>query len=76
MLSTGAPLDTRNSVLQKQIKDISAEKTKIDLRMDAVAERYSKQFTALDVLLSALQTQSEALAQQLANLPGAYSGSN
>jgi flagellar hook-associated protein 2 len=74
MLDTGAPLDVRNASLQKQIKDISAEKTKINDRMTLVQERYIKQFTALDTLLSSLQTQSEALTQQLANLPGAYSG--
>jgi flagellar hook-associated protein 2 len=74
MLSTGAPLDTRNTALQKQIKDVSAEKTKIDDRMSAVSERLMKQFTALDTLLSSLQTQSAALTQQLGNLPGAFSG--
>jgi flagellar hook-associated protein 2 len=74
MLSTGAPLDTRNTSLQKQIKDIATEKTKINDRMTLVQQRMMKQFTALDTLLSSLQTQSEALTQQLGNLPGAYSG--
>jgi len=70
MLETGAPLDIRNASLQKQIKNVANEKSKIDGRMTAIQQRYIRQFTALDTLLSSLQTQSEALTQQLGNLPG------
>jgi flagellar hook-associated protein 2 len=74
MLDTGAPLDVRNTALQKQVKTIADDKSKIDGRMSAVAQRYLKQFTALDGLLSSMQTTSDYLTQQLANLPKAFTG--
>lgn len=69
MLETGSPLDVRNEALQKTVKQISADKARLDDRMQAVQERYMKQFTALDGLLSNLQTTSDYLTQQLALLP-------
>lgn len=71
MLETGAPLDTRDQALQKAVKQIAADKVKLDDRMEAVQKRYMKQFTALDTLLSSLQTTSDYLTQQLSKLPSA-----
>jgi flagellar hook-associated protein 2 len=69
MLETGAPLDTRDQALQKAVKQIAQDKVKLDDRMEAVQKRYMKQFTALDTLLSSLQTTSDYLSQQLSKLP-------
>ena len=41
--------------------------------MEQIEARYRRQFTALDSLLSQLQTTSSYLAQQLANVPKAGS---
>ncbi|WBV67238.1 hypothetical protein PGH44_08450 [Legionella pneumophila] len=41
----------------------------IDIRRKSIETRYLKQFTALDTLLSQLQSTSVFLSQQLANLP-------
>jgi flagellar hook-associated protein 2 len=49
--------------------DIGREKEALALRMEQIEARYRKQFTALDSLLSQLQTTSSYLSQQLANIP-------
>jgi flagellar hook-associated protein 2 len=69
MLETGSVIDARDQSLQKQLKAIEADKVKIDARMEAVQERYMKQFTALDVLLSNMQSMSDYLTQQMDKLP-------
>jgi flagellar hook-associated protein 2 len=69
MLKTDAPLETRNQALQQQVKQIQTDKAKLDDRMLAVQQRYLKQFTALDGLLSSMQTTSDYLTKQLALLP-------
>jgi flagellar hook-associated protein 2 len=69
MLETGSVIDARDQSLQKQLKAIEADKVKIDARMEAVEERYMKQFTALDVLLSNMQSMSDYLTQQMDKLP-------
>ena len=72
-LSSGSDLDSRNTTLKRQMDDISREKEALALRMEQVEARYRKQFTALDSLLSQLQSTSSYLSQQLANLPKAGS---
>ncbi|MGV3592804.1 MAG: flagellar filament capping protein FliD [Gammaproteobacteria bacterium] len=49
---------------------IEEKKAKLETKMKAIELRYSKQFNALDGLLSSLQSTSSYLQTQLANLPG------
>jgi flagellar hook-associated protein 2 len=72
-LQSGSDLDSRNTTLKRQVEDISREKEALALRMEQVEARYRKQFTALDSLLSQLQSTSSYLSQQLSNLPKAGS---
>jgi flagellar hook-associated protein 2 len=72
-LKSGSDLDSRNTTLKRQMNDVSREKEALALRMEQVEARYRKQFTALDSLLSQLQSTSSYLAQQLSNLPKAGS---
>jgi flagellar hook-associated protein 2 len=72
-LKSGSDLDSRNTTLKRQMDDISREKEALALRMEQVEARYRKQFTALDSLLSQMQSTSSYLAQQLANVPKAGS---
>jgi len=60
--------------LNERLADISDQREALDVRMNAIESRYLKQFTALDTLISQLQSTSSFLTSQLANLPGAYSG--
>ncbi len=61
-------LDTKRSGVQKQISAISTEKTSLDERMTALQVRLSRQFTAMDALVSQLRNTSTFLTQQLAAL--------
>jgi flagellar hook-associated protein 2 len=68
-LKSGSDLDSRNTTLKRQMDDIGREKEALALRMEQIEARYRKQFTALDSLLSRLQSTSSYLSQQLANIP-------
>jgi len=60
----------RTKGLNKTLTDIDKRRADLDTRMEGVAERYKKQFLALDSLMSKLQQSSTALSQQLAQLSG------
>jgi flagellar hook-associated protein 2 len=64
-LKSDAQLATRTDSLNDQLKRLSKEQDAIDSRMEAVQARYLKQFTALDTLLTQMQSTSSFLAQQL-----------
>jgi flagellar hook-associated protein 2 len=69
MLETGGILEARTDGLQARIEDIGDRRTTLDRRAEALQSRYLAQFNALDTLLSQLQSTSNFLAQQLADLP-------
>lgn len=58
------------------IKDLQSRQDALELRLQQTQARYKKQFAALDTMLAGLNSTSSWLSQQLASLPGAYSGSN
>lgn len=68
-LAADAPLAARSTRLQDARNGFVQERERLDRRMDAIEARYRAQFSALDTLLSGLQSTSAYLAQQLANLP-------
>ena len=68
-LGAGGSIDTRGKTLVRQQSDITDQQTKLDARMTKLQQTYLQQFTALDTLLSSLQTTSAYLSQQIANLP-------
>ncbi len=63
-LASGSAIDVRSKSLVKQQKDLTDKQSAVDARMDALKTQYVKQFTALDTLLSQLQTTSTYLTQQ------------
>jgi flagellar hook-associated protein 2 len=72
-LASSSDLESRNTSLKRDLDQIADDKEALALRMEQVEARYRKQFTALDSLLSQLQTTSSYLAQQLASVPKAGS---
>ncbi|KAA9001578.1 flagellar filament capping protein FliD [Stenotrophomonas cyclobalanopsidis] len=60
----------RTKGLNKTLTDIDKRRKDLDTRMEGVAERYKKQFLALDTLMGKLQQSSSALSQQLSQLSG------
>jgi flagellar hook-associated protein 2 len=69
-LGSSAEIESRNTGLTNGLKQIDAQKAALETRLQTVQARLLKQFTALDSLLSGMQSTSAFLSQQLANLPG------
>ncbi|MET0661486.1 MAG: flagellar filament capping protein FliD, partial [Steroidobacteraceae bacterium] len=68
-LAGTAELANRNKGLDAQTKELKKESVALETRLATIEARYRKQFTALDGLLLGMQTTSNYLQQQLANLP-------
>lgn len=59
-------LEGRSDSLAARTKSLQTQRSALDFRMTQAESRYRSQFTALDVLLSSLQTSSDYLTQQIA----------
>jgi flagellar hook-associated protein 2 len=64
-LDNDASLVKRAESLQKSKREITTRTDALDARMETVYQRYLKQFTALDTLLTQMQSTSSYLMQQL-----------
>lgn len=58
------------------IKDLDNRQSSLSDRLTQIEARYRKQFSALDTLISSINSTSTYLTQQLASLPGASSSKN
>jgi flagellar hook-associated protein 2 len=61
-------IENRLNGLSLSVKNFTDSKAVLQLRIDAVEKRYRAQFTALDTMVSSMQTTSSYLTQQLARL--------
>ncbi|MGB9988706.1 flagellar filament capping protein FliD [Massilia sp. SM-13] len=68
LLDKAGPLTSRTDGINRSIKDIAKQRDKFAEKLDAIEARYRKQYTALDVSLSQMQTTQAYLTQQLAAL--------
>lgn len=68
-LSSDGLLDLRADSLQGSVERISDDREALNTRLDAIEARFRRQFNALDSLLANLQTTSNFLTTQLANIP-------
>jgi flagellar hook-associated protein 2 len=66
-LASNGQIAARNVSLDKTSKDADKQIQALNARMVVVEERFRKQFTALDTVLSQLQSTSSYLSQQLAS---------
>lgn len=62
---SGGMLASRTDGLNSQLSRISDQREQLDLRMERLEKRYRDQFTALDLLVSSLQSTGSYLAGQL-----------
>ncbi len=76
LIGTTGTLTSATDNSNRVIKDLQSRQEALELRLTQTQARYQKQFAALDTLLSGLNSTSSWLTQQLASLPGAYSGSD
>lgn len=66
LVGTGGIVQSKIDGLNAQIKQYNENKASLQVRLDNVEKRYRAQFTALDRLVSSLNTTSSYLSQQLA----------
>jgi flagellar hook-associated protein 2 len=69
-LETDGLLDSRTDGIEARIDNLDDRKAAAEYRLELVERRLRAQFSALDSLIGQLNTTSQFLAQQLANLPG------
>ena len=69
-LDSDGVLDARTSGLKTSIADIAERREALTERLAALQKRYTREFNALDTLMSQLQGTSNFLNQQLSRLPG------
>jgi len=62
-------IESRLSGLGEQMINLNADRARTDARLSSMEARLYSQFSALDVLVAQMQTTSDYLAGQLANLP-------
>jgi len=63
------PLAIRTDGLNASISDIGRQRDELNTRLATIEQRYRAQYTALDQMLTSMQSTSNFLTQQLANLP-------
>lgn len=69
-ISTGL-VKARTDGLDARIKSLKTDRENYEYRLSIIENRYRKQFTTLDALISQMQSTSAFLAQQLQSLPKA-----
>lgn len=76
LVGDNGSIDSRQTSLQTQLSALDDEQDRLDARMTADEARYRKQYTALDSLLSQMNTTSSFLTQQLTAIANLSSGSS
>lgn len=69
MLGTDSQVESRIKGIKSSIDDIGDRRESLGLRLQAIEKRLRAQYSALDSMLSRMQSTSNSLSQQLANLP-------
>ena len=69
LLESNGLLSSTTDSLQSQIESVAADRITLADRLDSLETRLRNQFTALDVLISNLQSTSSFLTSQLDSLP-------
>jgi len=75
-LSADGALQARESGLNKEIAGITDDRSSLSQRLASLETRLTRQFNAMDALLGQLNSTSNFLSQQLANLPGVTANRN
>lgn len=73
LVGTTGNISSATDSANRMIKELGKRESALLDRLDTIKARYTKQFAALDSLISGMNKTSAYLTQQLANLPGASS---
>ena len=67
-IGTNGLIANRVDGINRSVRLLQADQERLQFRLDSIEKRYRAQFTALDTLVSSLQTTGSYLTQQLASL--------
>ncbi len=70
VLASDSIIAARTEGIDRSITDIDKRRTALEARLLNIEKRYRAQYTALDTMLSSMNSTSAFLTQQLASLPG------
>ena len=70
VLRDDGSLKTRTAGIDSSIKTLDKRQEQLEARLAQIEKRYRAQFSALDTMLSSMNSTSAFLTQQLASLPG------
>ncbi len=76
VLSSAGAISDRTDGINRTIKDLDQQRDTLNRRMTQIEARYRAQFSALDTLVTNMQSTSSFLTQQLAKLPSTTGQSN
>ena len=76
VLEEEGALESRLDSFQDRLEEIDERRASLELRWEALEERYREQFNSLDILLANLNTTSAFLVNQLDNLNNLAQRSN
>ena len=68
LIGSSGPISTKTASINLSIKAIGTRRTEMQSHLDDVQARYTKQFSALDTLISNMNATSTYLTQQLASI--------
>lgn len=69
LVASNGLIDARRDGISSRISSLDNRRENLEFRMEIIEERYTRQFSALDSLISQLQSTGSFLSQQLAALP-------
>ena len=64
-IKTGGLISGRNNTFLEQLKDIDAQREKLDMRMTSYEERLRNQYAALDLIVANLNSTGDYITQQM-----------
>ena len=70
VLGNDGSLKARTNGIDSSIKSLDQRQAQLEARLTQIEKRYRAQFTALDSMISSMNSTSTFLTQQLASLPG------
>jgi flagellar hook-associated protein 2 len=73
VLADDGSLKARTNGIDSSIKSLDQRQEQLEARLAQIEKRYRAQFSALDAMLSSMNSTSAFLSQQLASLPGSQS---
>lgn len=73
VLASSGSVEAKTSGIKGQIDGINASRTRLNERLETLKAFYTKQFSALDVMVAKMNATGSALTGQLSSLPGSVS---